>query len=298
MTTTVTITGSGTPMPTPGRAGPGALIRHGDTAIQIDAGRATALRLVEAGLALPGLDALLVTHHHSDHMLGITDLVLARWISNGPGPCPSLPIHCPAGPAETFVGSLFDQLGADIENRRAQLPYVDAPEPTVIPFEATAEPTLVADYGEIAIHTVSVDHGGLEPAVCFRFATPDGVILISGDTRVCGALEQLAAEADVLVHEAFSPDLLARRGMPAPGITNFSHHHADVGEVGALAARLDVSELVITHMIPSPMNAEETAVFANAIRGAGFVGDLTIADDLFTATIGESPTAGIDLPHL
>ena len=226
MTTAVTITGSGTPMPTPGRAGPGALIRHGDTAIQIDAGRATALRLVEAGLALPGLDALLVTHHHSDHMLGITDLVLARWISNGPRPCPSLPIHCPAGPAEIFVGSLFDRLGADIENRRAQFPYVDAPEPTVVPFEATAEPTLVAEYGEIAIHTVSVDHGGLEPAVCFRCTTPDGVILISGDTRVCGALEQLAADADVLVHEAFSPDLLARRGMPAPVITNLSHHHA------------------------------------------------------------------------
>lgn len=285
MTTTVTITGSGTPMPSPGRAGPGALIRHLDTAIQIDAGRATALRLADAGVALPGLDALLVTHHHSDHMLGITDLVLSRWISNGPGPCPSLPIHCPAGPAERFVGSLFDQLGADIASRRAQLPYVDGPEPVVIPFEATAEPTLVAKYGEIAIHAVIVDHGDLEPAVCFRLTTPDGVVLISGDTRVCDALEQLAAGADLLVHEAFSPDLMARRGIPAPGIANFAHHHADVGEVGALAARLDVSELVVTHMIPSPTNAEETGVFTDAIRGAGFVGDLTIADDLFTTTI-------------
>lgn len=286
MTTSVTITGSGTPMPSPGRAGPGALIQHDDTAIQVDAGRATALRLADAGISMPNLDALLVTHHHSDHMLGIPDLVLGRWISNGPRPCPSLPIHCPVGPVEQFVGNLFDRIGPDIENRFNQLRYVDPPDPTVHAFEPTAEPTTIAKYGEIVVDSVLVEHGGLEPAVSFRFTTPDGVIVISGDTRACDAVERFAAEADVLVHEAFSPELLARRGLPPHGIENMAHHHADAEVLGALAARIEVPHLIVTHMIPSPMNDAETKLFAEAVRGAGFAGELTIADDLFTAALG------------
>ena len=49
MSTEVVITGSGVPHVAPGSAGPGVLVRHGNTALQFDAGRATSLRLAEAG---------------------------------------------------------------------------------------------------------------------------------------------------------------------------------------------------------------------------------------------------------
>ena len=48
--TVVTLTGTGVPLPTPGRAGPGALVQHGEVALQFDAGRGTVLRLTEAGV--------------------------------------------------------------------------------------------------------------------------------------------------------------------------------------------------------------------------------------------------------
>jgi hypothetical protein len=59
MTTTVTITGTGVPHLAPGRAGPGVPIEHGDVRLQFDAGRATALRLTEAGVKMKAGDGLL-----------------------------------------------------------------------------------------------------------------------------------------------------------------------------------------------------------------------------------------------
>ncbi|MEM7275465.1 MAG: MBL fold metallo-hydrolase [Actinomycetota bacterium] len=288
MPTSVTITGSGTPMLAAGRAGPGAMIRHDATTIQVDAGRATALRLTEAGVGLNDLDALLITHHHSDHLLGVPDLALTRWTSNGPVPYAGLPIHCPLGPAVDYLEAMFDQLAPDIQSRRGVSNYPDDPHPTVHPFEPPAPDSgvaPVATYGEVVIEAATVDHGDLAPAVGYRFTTPDGVIVVSGDTRVCAAVEQLARGADILVHEAFVGELLVRRGLSAARLANLGHHHADAAEVGAMAARLEVPALVITHLVPSPGSPEEAARFRDEVRAGGYDGDLTIAEDLHTAMI-------------
>lgn len=286
MATSVTITGSGTPMLAPGRAGPGALIRHDSTAVQVDAGRATVLRMAEGGFDLTELDALLVTHHHSDHLLGITDLVLARWFAFGQQPCPPLSVYSPIGPAIDYLEHLFDHLEPDIQSRIGVTGYPIRPEPTVHAFEsATFGQTDVATMGEVRIETTTVDHGDLAPAVAYRFTTPDGVIVISGDTTVCPAIESFARGADVLVHEAFSRELMAHRGAAPERIDRLAHHHADATAVGAMAARLEIPELVITHMIPSPQTDADRKTFIAAVRDGGHEGSLTVADDLYTATI-------------
>lgn len=286
MATTVTITGSGIPMLAPGRAGPGALIRHGDTALQIDCGRATALRLVEAGVRPLDLDALLLTHHHSDHLVGLTDILLARWVSNGPNPYPAFPLHCPAGPAVDYVAHLFDQLGPDLDSRRAVSGYPDDPHPRILAFDAPTETTEIARYGDVVVETTTVDHGELAPAVGYRFNTPDGAVVVSGDTVVCDAVERMAAGADVLVHEAISPECMQHNNLPSWLTEKLLEHHAEASTVGAMAARLDVPALVITHAVPSPRNDDDRAFFVDAVRHGGYEGDLTIADDLFVASVG------------
>jgi ribonuclease Z len=65
-TTTVPLTGTGVPHPAPGRAGSGVLVRHADVALQFDAGRGTLMRLAGAGASAHELDALFITHVHSD----------------------------------------------------------------------------------------------------------------------------------------------------------------------------------------------------------------------------------------
>lgn len=80
MTTEVILTGTGVPHPRPGRAGAGVLIRHGDVALQFDAGRSTVMRLMDAGTLPHALTAVFLTHVHSDHVVGLPDLAMTRWI--------------------------------------------------------------------------------------------------------------------------------------------------------------------------------------------------------------------------
>src|SRR5687768_7745139 len=101
--TSVTITGSGTPVPSATRAGPGVLVRTGDLSLQFDAGRSTVQRLAACGVRPDDLDAVFITHHHSDHLTGMQDLVLTRWTAPGITARASLPIVAPTGPSVSFL---------------------------------------------------------------------------------------------------------------------------------------------------------------------------------------------------
>ncbi len=75
------LTGTGVPVPDPARAGAGTLVDLDDVRVQVDAGRGTVLRLAGSMTTLTSIDAVLLTHHHSDHLVGLADLVLSRWVA-------------------------------------------------------------------------------------------------------------------------------------------------------------------------------------------------------------------------
>jgi ribonuclease Z len=62
----VTLLGTGTPIPRPDRFGPSTLVEAGDQKLLIDAGRGTTIRLFQLGVPMGRIDALLLTHYHSD----------------------------------------------------------------------------------------------------------------------------------------------------------------------------------------------------------------------------------------
>jgi len=253
MATDIVITGTGFPVPDPKRAGPGVLIRAANLNLQFDAGRSTTQRIVEAEVPLVDLTAFFATHHHSDHLLGLADLVLARWMRNGARAYRAPAVHCPAGPAVEFVERLLEPLELDLASRREVSGYPDDPHPQIVAFDAPESgPVRVAEVGGMSIDAASVDHGDLAPAVAYRFTTPDGVIVISGDTCACEAVEELAAGADILVHEVFAASLLTARGLNPSRIENLGHHHTEAIGLGSMAARLETPLLVTTHMIPAP----------------------------------------------
>ena len=78
----VTLLGTGTPIPRPDRFGPSTLIEAGDQTVLIDAGRGATIRLFQLGIPIGRIDALLLTHFHSDHTVGIPDLWLTGWLSS------------------------------------------------------------------------------------------------------------------------------------------------------------------------------------------------------------------------
>jgi ribonuclease BN (tRNA processing enzyme) len=123
--TTVTLTGTGVPHAAPGRAGAGVLVRYKKIALQFDAGRATVLRLIEAGVSPTNLTALFVTHYHSDHVVDLPDVVLTRWIQENMHKAGPLPIVTPHGSALRFVERMMDAFDDDIHIRKEHTDNVD-----------------------------------------------------------------------------------------------------------------------------------------------------------------------------
>jgi ribonuclease Z len=285
VTTTVTITGTGVPHLAPGRAGPGVLVEHGDVRLQFDAGRATALRLAEAGIPTGSLSALFVTHHHSDHLTGLTDLLFARWLE-GHGRFVPLPVIAPDGPSVRFLQKMMDPWEDDIAIRAGHVGRSDHPAPEIVPFEpATTVETASEVWAEpetgVRVLARSVHHEPVVPAVAFRVETPDGAVAISGDTIVCDEVADLATGSRVLLHEAFHREAMLRLVEVAPQLEHIAAYHADTVGIGAMAERIGAPTLVLTHLIPSPGTGRATEQdFVDDVRRGGYTGEVVVAEDL------------------
>ncbi len=286
MTTKVTITGTGVPHIAPGRAGPGALVECGDIKLQFDAGRATALRLAEAHVRTAQLSALFVTHHHSDHLTGLTDLLFARWLENHANFTP-LKVIAPQGPSVTFLERMMYPWEDDIAIRMSHVDRHDHPGPDIVSFDADAAVESAVEVWADAAAGVrvlarAVHHEPVMPAIAYRVETPDGAVVISGDTIVCDEVADLASDAQVLVHEAFRREAMLPLVDVAPQIGHIAAYHADTVELGAMAQRISVPTLVLTHLIPAPGTRGTASKddFADDVRRGGFTGTVIVADDL------------------
>lgn len=272
----VVLTGTGVPVPTPDRAGAGTFVEVDGVRLQVDAGRGTVMRLTGANVALPSIDAILLTHHHSDHLTGLADLVLTRWI----GGANDTTIIAPAGPAARFAAGVLDQWQDDIAVRIEHAGHDGAPTINVIEFEPTPTPSEVWRSGDVVVSACSVHHEPVLPAVAFRVEGPTGSAVVSGDTMVCSEVEALAAGADVLVHEVRLRSFA--EAVVGTHYETIAAYHADAVDLGASAQRAGVARLVLTHFIPPPADGYQE--FINEVRSGGFTGELIAGDDLTTTT--------------
>jgi len=283
VSTEVILTGTGVPHPSPGRAGAGTLLRSGDTILQFDAGRGTIMRLSELGIRPMQLSALFVTHVHSDHVIGIDDLVMTRWLEDQLAMCGPLPIIAPSGSTERFLRRMLDPYADDIA-LRVEHNQPAGPETDLRIFRPAHNPAVVWSADGIEVTAVSVHHEPVD-AVAYRIRTPDGDVVISGDTRVCDEVEELCEGASLLVHEACRETAMAERIKGTVFETIFSYH-ADTVALGAMAARAGVPELLLTHLIPQPTNDGEVQGFADDLRQGGYRGRITVGADLDRVVLG------------
>ncbi|HEX5616388.1 MAG TPA: hypothetical protein VFZ83_14635, partial [Acidimicrobiia bacterium] len=94
----------------------------------------------------------------------------------------------------------------------------------------------------------------------------------------------LAADADVLVHEACRTSAMAEL-IAGTVYENIFSYHADTVELGAMAARVEVPHVVLTHLIPPADTPDERAAFAQDLRDGGYRGRVTVGEDLTTVVL-------------
>src|SRR5882724_6703400 len=115
----VTLLGTGSPAPSLKRFGPSVLVQAGSKNLLFDCGRGVTQRLPQAGVRLGALDAVLLTHLHSDHTVGIPDLWLTGWlplpVASRKGP---FRIYGPAG-TKAMMDNLAKAFDWDVRTRIA-----------------------------------------------------------------------------------------------------------------------------------------------------------------------------------
>jgi ribonuclease Z len=277
MATTVTITGTGTPQLAPDRAGPGALVEFGDIRLQFDVGRGTVMRLAATGVEPSQVSAVFLTHYHSDHLIGLEELVLTRWVLDRDDSAEPLPIVAPNGATVRFCERMLDHWQDDLAVRSAHNHRAPEPRLEIIGFDTPPEPVEVWRSGDVRVIAGQVRHEPVEGAVGFRIETPDGVVAISGDTLVCDELRQLYEGADVIVQEAMRMDVINQR---PPDLRFIADYHSDTRLIGALAEELAIPTVMLTHLIPIPGTQEEEQEFIDEVREGGYRGEVLVCKDL------------------
>ena len=290
MSTSVTITGTGCPIPDGNRAGPGAMVRHtdaefGDLTLQFDAGRSTVQRLAGSDVWIPNLTAVFITHHHSDHLTGLQDLVLTRWNMDRRDMAGPLPIVVPEGHCVDFVDRMLVAWDHDIDVRNEHSGRGTSPnyELVAFPVPGPEEVVEVWSHGDVRVLAGQVRHEPVCPAVGYRIETPEGVIAITGDTKVCPEVARLADGADILLYEAMRFSVIEAEDL---GRSFVMDYHADTRLIGAQASELGTPTVVLTHLIPAPNTVEDKQLFIDEVRSGGFDGELFVADDLDSFTLG------------
>ena len=244
--TKVVLLGTGTPVPDPGRSGPATAIVVDDAAYIVDFGpgivrRAKAAVLHRHIFALDpaNLKVAFVTHLHSDHTAGYSDLIPTGWTAGRRTP---LEVYGPTG-LQSMTEHILQAYRIDIETRtnpegdqraNAEGWKVNAHEikPGVIYKDArvtvTAFPTrhAMASYG-------------------YRFDTPDRSVVISGDTSPTEETIKACNGCDVLIHEARAEEMYAR--LPEERRTFGAKNHTTSEQLAALASRAKPGLLIVYH---------------------------------------------------
>ena len=269
---TVVLVGTGFPRPDPAAAGPATAVVVGSRVFLFDAGAGIQRALAAARLPINGVTAVFITHLHSDHTLGLPDLILDSWVMGRRTP---LPAYGPPG-LRAMTAHILAAWVEDLRVRVEGLEHETPVTPQVRVHEIV--PGVVYDSGGVRVTAVAVPHGALRHAFAYRIDAGRRSIVISGDTRPSPALERLGAGVDVLVHEVYASETL--RPEPRPGGEDWPRYMRDVHtsdvELGAIAARARPRILVLTHLIR--MGAADSTLLAGVRRG-GFTGRVVIGHD-------------------
>lgn len=288
----VALCGTGSPMPDPTRAGPCSAVIVGGKVFLVDSGEGAARNLSRMGIPAGRIEAIFLTHFHSDHIDGLPPVLLQRWIG-GTHTQPT-PLFGPEG-VEAVAAGFNAAYALDKGYRTAHHgPAVAPPSghgaaPMVFSAEAAAAPDGVVVYnaGGLVVRAFTVDHGPVSPAVGYRFDYGGRSVVFSGDTAVSPHLNAMASGADLLIHEALQPTLLSaiERRLDQKDLPNLAQvmrdivdYHATPEQAADAAKAAGVDALVLNHLVPpQPLGYGYSAFLGDARKH--YDGPITVGED-------------------
>lgn len=280
--------GTGSPMPNLDRAGPCNVVIAGDQAFVVDIGEGGNEVLNVMGVSSADVDAVLLTHFHSDHIDGLGPMMLFHW-TRGASTSP-LTVRGPEG-VEAIVDGFNTAYATDNTYRIAHHGEEVVPQSgggaKAIAFAMKGEKTVVLKRGGLTITAFKVDHDPIEPAVGYRFDYKGRSLCISGDTAKSSNLEAACKGVDIIVHDALQPALLKsmETGMQERGNTSaakiffdIQDYHASPEQAAESAQAAGAKMLVLSHLVPPlPMAYLYPAFLGDA--GARYDGPIVVGED-------------------
>lgn len=282
----LTLLGTGSPMHTPHRFGPSQVIHSGETRLLIDTGWGSTSRLHQAGMPPRMIDAVFITHLHSDHTTDMADFLVMRWVGCIDKP---IPIYGPAG-TKRMIHGFQEAMAADTVYRLAHHGdklWSGGLAADVTEFEAGDNPVEISRYGDITIKAFEVDHRPVKPAYGFRFELGGRAITISGDTNPCVGLLNGSKDADIMVCDSMNLDLMKGLETRLKGIGNDKQaslledahdYHAPISGMAEVAQKAGVKHLLLSHVMP-PVTDEMAPQFTAGLDKI-FGGKITVGRDL------------------
>ena len=242
--------GTGCPKVDHKRFGPANLISTSKANILVDCGSGVTQRLEEAKVSSANIDALVLTHLHSDHVIDFYQLIISSWHLYRIKPWK---IFGPRG-TKIFFRKIMD---AWKEERALRISYEKRSSTLAFKLEINE----FEEYGKIKIKDIlleyfMVDHKPVKYAYGFNFYSNKKKLTISGDTRPCDNLIKYAQLTDVLLHEVFIEGEIQRinKMRTAKTLHNVKSYHTTSNMVGKIAKLTRCKKLVLTHFVPTKFN--------------------------------------------
>lgn len=293
----VTLLGTGSPIPRIDRFGPATLVEVGDQELLFDVGRGATQRLMQVGTPLSAIDAVFITHLHSDHVNGLPDLWMTGWLPaswNFGGRQGPFEVWGPIG-TQSMLDHLEMAYEADI-NIRIMDQFLPPEGIDTLAHEFNQDGVIYSNNG-VVVTAFAVEHGELiKPAFGYRIDYNGRSVVISGDTRYDENLIAASQGADLIIHEVVlaSDELFAS----SEQIRRIVDHHTTPEEAGTVFNQINPKLAVYSHlvMLSNQVIPEEPLENLLIRTRTNYDGPLVIGEDLMSFVIDDNVTLFSRMP--
>ena len=268
------------------------LLEVGDSLYLFDVGNGVLRQMAKLDKPLDNLKAIFISHHHPDHIADLGLVILGRWLVKGP----KLKVVGPTG-TKALVEGLCRAYNPVTQTDSHPLSTVDSILDTVEAIDTelgASELARIYQDDQIKVDAALVAHFRPKPiddhsnAIGFRIDSGDRTFAYTGDTGMNDNLVLLSKGVDVLVSEVCDVDAILSKLGHLPDqvrervMFNMKNNHISPAEIGEVAARAGVKQVLLTHYVPAPPSepTEIERIYVSPISAAAQGVKVSVGRDL------------------